>query len=54
MSLEGINLTKLRAKSRGRNKPARDERAKLLIDSAKALFTTAPFINCAGWDDLGT
>lgn len=53
-SLESINLTKLRAKSRGKNKRARDERAKLPIDSAKAMFLTAPFINCAGWDDMGT
>jgi integrase len=52
-SLEGINLTKLRAKSRGKNKRARDERAKLPIDSAKAIFQTPPFINSAGWDDLG-
>lgn len=53
-SLEGVNLTKLRAKSRGKNKRARDERAKLPIDSAEAMFLTAPFINCAGWDDMGT
>jgi integrase len=53
-SLEGINLTKLRAKNRGKNKRARDERAKLPIDSAKAIFQTAPFINSIGWDDLGT
>ncbi|QOZ67286.1 DUF6538 domain-containing protein [Bradyrhizobium arachidis] len=52
-SLEAINLTKLRAKSRGKNKRARDERAKLPIDSAKAIFQTPPFINSAGWDDLG-
>lgn len=53
-SLEGIDLTKLRAKSRGKNKRARDERAKLPIDSAKAIFLTAPFSNCAGWENLGT
>lgn len=53
-SLEGIDLVKLRAKSRNKNKRARDERRKLPIDSAKAIFQTAPFINCAGWDELGT
>ncbi|WP_312016234.1 DUF6538 domain-containing protein [Bradyrhizobium vignae] len=52
-SLESIDLTKLRAKSRSKNKRARDERRKLPIDSAKAIFQTPPFINCAGWDDLG-
>ncbi|MDA9523851.1 hypothetical protein XI06_27120 [Bradyrhizobium sp. CCBAU 11434] len=52
-SLETIDLTKLRAKSRGKNKRARDERRKLPIDRAKAIFQTPPFINCADWDDLG-
>ena len=52
-SLESIDHTKLRAQSRGKNKRARDERAKLPIDSAKAIFLTAPFRNCAGWDDIG-
>lgn len=52
-SLEAIDLTKLRAKNRSKNKRARDERRKLPIDSAKAIFQTPPFINCAGWDDLG-
>lgn len=52
--LESIDLTKLRAKSRGKNRRARDERTKLPIESAKAIFLTAPFSNCAGWDDMGT
>lgn len=52
-SLEGIDLTKLRAKSRGKNKRARDERTKLPIDRARAIFLTAPFSNCASWDELG-
>jgi len=52
-NLEAIDLTKLRSKSRGKNKRARDERAKLPVDSAKAMFMTAPFSNCAGWDDMG-
>jgi len=52
-SLEAIDLTKLRSNSRGKNKRARDERPKLPIDSAKAMFMTAPFSNCAGWDDMG-
>jgi integrase len=52
--LEGIDLTKLRAKGRNKDRRARDERLKLPIDSAKAIFQTPPFINCAGWDDLGT
>jgi integrase len=52
-NLDIIDLTKLRSKNRGKNKRARDERAKLPIDSAKAIFLTAPFSNCAGWDDMG-
>lgn len=52
-SLEGIDVTKLRAKGRGKNKRPRDERAKLPLDKVKAMFLTAPFINCAGWDELG-
>lgn len=52
--LESIDLTKLRAKSRGRSKRGRDQRPKLPLDSAKAIFLTAPFNNCAGWDDMGT
>lgn len=51
-NLEAIDLTKLRAKSRGKNKRARDERRKLPLERAKAIFRTAPFINCAGWDEL--
>lgn len=53
-NLDAINLTKLRAKSRGRSKRGRDQRPKLQIDRAKAIFLTAPFNNCAGWDDMGT
>jgi len=52
-SLEAINLTKLRSKKRGKNKRARDERPKLPIERARAIFRTAPFINCAHWDELG-
>ncbi|MGJ5202889.1 DUF6538 domain-containing protein [Bradyrhizobium sp. HKCCYLR20261] len=52
-SLESIDLTKLRAKTRSKNKRARDQRRKLPIDSARAIFRTPPFINCAGWDNLG-
>lgn len=52
-NLESINLAKLRSKKRGKNKRARDERPKLPIEHATAIFRTAPFINCAGWDDLG-
>jgi integrase len=52
--LESINLTKLRSKSRGKDERDRDERPKLPMDSFKAIFRTAPFINCAGWDDLRT
>jgi hypothetical protein len=53
-SLEGIDLTKLRGKGRSKNRRARDERPKLPMDRAKAIFQTAPFINCARWDELGT
>lgn len=52
-NLETINLTKLRSKTRRKNKRARDLRPKLPIEGAKAIFRTAPFINCAGWDELG-
>ncbi|MCK1616392.1 tyrosine-type recombinase/integrase, partial [Bradyrhizobium sp. 159] len=51
--LEAIDLTKLRAKGRNKNTRARDERKKLPIERATSIFQTAPFINCAGWDDLG-
>jgi integrase len=54
-SLESINLTKLRAKGRKRDaKRARNARPKLPIESARAIFCTPPFVNCAGWDELGT
>jgi integrase len=43
----------LRAKSSNKNKLARDERAKPPIDRAKAIFQTAPFVNCTGWDEHG-
>ncbi|WP_404543012.1 DUF6538 domain-containing protein [Bradyrhizobium sp. USDA 223] len=52
-SLEAIDVTKLRSKKRGKNKRARDERPKLPIERAAAIFRTPPFVNCAGWDDLG-
>lgn len=52
-NLEAIDLTKLRSKNRSKNKRARDERAKLPLESARAIFRTAPFINCSGWDKLG-
>ncbi|OSI20530.1 DUF6538 domain-containing protein [Bradyrhizobium canariense] len=51
-NLEAINLTKLRSKRRGNNKRARDERPKLPIGKAKAIFETAPFINSARWNEL--
>jgi hypothetical protein len=52
-SLDSINLTKLRAKGRKRDaKRARNARPKLPIESARAIFRTPPFINCAGWDEL--
>ena len=51
-NLEAIDLTKLRSKKRGKSKRARDERPKLPIEYAAAIFRTAPFINCAGWNDL--
>ncbi|WP_369725725.1 DUF6538 domain-containing protein [Bradyrhizobium sp. LLZ17] len=52
-NLESINLTKLRSKNRGKTKRARDQRPKLPIDRAMAIFQTAPFINSASWDALG-
>lgn len=49
-SLEKIDLVKLRSK--GKKKRARDERAKLPIEKAEAIFRTPPFNNCAAWDRL--
>jgi integrase len=51
-NLDKINLSKLRTKS-DKDTRDRDERPKLPIDRAMAIFQTAPFINCAGWDELG-
>jgi integrase len=52
-SLDSISLAKLRAKGRKRDaKRARNARPKLPIESARAIFLTPPFINCAGWDEL--
>jgi integrase len=45
-----INLAALRSK--GKKKRARDERAKLPLDLAAAIFRAPPFKNCAGWDRL--
>lgn len=50
ISLEKIDLVKLRSK--GKKKRARDERAKLPIEKAEAIFRTPPFNNCAAWDRL--
>jgi integrase len=50
-SLESIDLTN--ARSRNKTKRARDERAKLPIECVAAIFQTAPFLNCADWDELG-
>jgi integrase len=51
-NLDKIDLSKLRAKS-DKNKRDRDERIKLPIDRAEAIFRTPPFNNCASWDALG-
>ena len=52
-SFDSINLKKLRVKAQKRDaKRARSARPKLQIESARAIFCTPPFINCAGWDEL--
>jgi hypothetical protein len=51
-NLDKIDLSKLRAKS-DRDTRDRDERLKLPMDHAQAIFRTAPFNNCASWDALG-
>jgi len=51
-NLDKIDLSKLRTKS-NQKKRGRDERPKLPIESALAIYCTPPFNNCAGWDDLG-
>jgi len=51
--LVGYRSRKLRGRTRNKNRRARGERTKLPIDRAKAIFQTTPFINCAGWDELG-
>ncbi|WOH48237.1 tyrosine-type recombinase/integrase [Bradyrhizobium sp. sBnM-33] len=50
-NLDKIDLSKLRAKS-NKDTRDRDERRKLPIDRAHAIFRTAPFNNCASWDAL--
>jgi integrase len=51
-NLDRIDLSKLRTKS-DRDTRDRDERLKLPIDCAMAIYRTPPFNNCAGWDTLG-
>jgi integrase len=51
-NLDKVNLTKLRTKSDSETRD-RDERPKLPIDGALAIFRTPPFNNCASWDALG-
>ena len=51
-NLDKIDLSKLRTKSK-QKKRGRDERLKLPIESALAIYRTPPFNNCAGWDALG-
>jgi integrase len=51
-NLDKINLSKLRTKS-DKDTRDRDERPKLPIDGALAIFRTPPFNNCASWDALG-
>ena len=50
-NLDQIDLSKLRAKS-NKDTRDRDERPKLPINGAWAIFRTPPFNNCAGWDAL--
>jgi integrase len=49
-ALANIKLVDLRV--RGNKKRGRDERAKLPLEQAAAIFRTPPFNNCAGWDAL--
>ncbi|SFJ32640.1 DUF6538 domain-containing protein [Bradyrhizobium sp. cf659] len=49
-ALAQIKLVDLRSK--GKKKRARDERAKLPLDKAAAIFQAPPFNNCAAWDRL--
>jgi integrase len=51
-ALADIDLTAFRAK--GKKRRARDERAKLPLEQAAAIFRTPPFNNCAGWDALAS
>jgi integrase len=51
-NLDKVNLTKLRTKSDSETRD-RDERPKLPIDRAMAIYRTPPFNNCASWDLLG-
>ena len=50
-NLDNIDLSKLRTKS-NKDTRDRDERRKLPIDGAWAIFRTPPFNNCSGWDAL--
>jgi integrase len=50
-NLDTINLTKLRTKSDSDTRD-RDERPKLPIERAMAIYRTAPFNNCASWEAL--
>jgi integrase len=50
-NLDKIDLSKLRAKS-DKDTRDRNERPKLPIDRAKAIYRTPPFNNSAGWDAL--
>ena len=52
VNLDKIDLSKLRTKSK-QKKRGRDERPKLPIESALAIYRTPPFNNCAAWDALG-
>ena len=50
-NFDKIDLSKLRTKS-DRNTRDRDERPKLPIERARAIYRMAPFNNCASWDAL--
>jgi integrase len=52
VNLDKIDLSKLRTKNK-QKKRGRDERPKLPIESALAIYGTPPFNNCAAWDALG-
>jgi integrase len=51
-NLDKINFSKLRTKSDNDTRD-RDERPKLPIEGAMAIYQTPPFNNCASWDALG-